>query len=461
MSYIKKYFLPFIIITLTFVLLCLFRSVPVTQLWKGFSVLYVPSDTEPQIVLQTLKENGCEGTISYYNQGIPYINEFLPIKADRNDSYLSGRNSYFFDRDHNVMIYYIPNEFSGNATKAVSSLINDYKIDAGLDCKSSFPLITPVICIIVALIFFFFSRNRFVFGLSAIFPLFYSFSMPFYVNAAAVCILFYGFYLCQNVWNRKGSIKYLLSNPIIIFTFSLAILATFFTSWLSLFMFILTLCSSFFILVVYKSLEDFKASRTRFNPILIRPAHCMKVINIHSVKKFFISIAAVSVLTLFYFTSVDIFSISNAQDLSFPMPTSYNEQSDIPVIDDYVYWTWNEITKPYKSVYSDNSSFPEKGETVSVKRFIDSKDGIKTKEEVLFCFDDNFKNEVIESIDGLDYPAVEKLMKAQGTDFSVNYSYGSGEKFSFISLMLMIGMILLPAVMATLYLSGIRKNGAI
>lgn len=460
MSFVKKYFLPILILLLTFSLLCIFRAVPVTQLWKGFSVLYVPAETQPEVVLNTLSENGCEGTISFYNQGIPYVNEFLPIKADRNDAYLSGRNSYFFDKDHKVMIYYIPEQFSSNATKAVSSLVNDHNIDAGLDCKSSFPLITPIICIIAAALFLLFAENKIVFLLSVLFPIFYSFSMPFYVNSSAICILYYGIYLSQKIWNRKGNIRYILTSPLIISSVFISLAATFTCSLLSGILFVLTLCSAIFVLFIYKNLETSRNESSRFNPVLIRPANKMKIMNVKSVKKIFISISAVIVLTVLYFTSVDLFSISNAQDLSFPMPTSYNEKTDIPVINDYVKWTWKEITKPYKSVYDSQSNEPEEGETITVRRFINSQDGIKTKEEVLFTYDQNFRNDVIELIDSLNYPAVEKLMKLQGIDSAVNYSYGSGEKFSFFSLMIMLVMIILPAVLAILYLNGIRKNGA-
>ena len=157
MKYVKKFIIPLIISCATLILLFIFRSVPVAQLWKGFSVLYVPVNTDANVVLNTLSENGCEDVISYYNQNVPYVNEFLPIKRDASDAYLAGRNAYFFDKEHSVMIYYIPNTYIKNAVKAVSSLVNDYKIDAGLDAKSSFPLATPVICIIVAFLCFIFS----------------------------------------------------------------------------------------------------------------------------------------------------------------------------------------------------------------------------------------------------------------------------------------------------------------
>ena len=67
MKYVKKFIIPLIISCATLILLFIFRSVPVAQLWKGFSVLYVPVNTDANVVLNTLSENGCEDVISYYN----------------------------------------------------------------------------------------------------------------------------------------------------------------------------------------------------------------------------------------------------------------------------------------------------------------------------------------------------------------------------------------------------------
>lgn len=457
MTCIKKYFLPILFVIATFVLLLIFKSVPISKLWKGFCVLYVPKNTNPEFVFKTLQDNDVTGTISYYNQKVPFTSEFLPLKPDSSDSYLSGRNQYFFDKDHNVMLYYIPDEYSKNATKAVSCLVNEYNLDAGLDSKSSFPLITPIICIICAFIFMILSKNHFVYFLASIFPILFTFSNPFYVNAAAVCIFLYATFLAQKVWNRKGSIKYLSTNPIIIFCLVISLIPPFFISIISGFLYFLCICASAFILFVYKNIQIAKTEKLRFNPIPIIPAHLMNMINIHSIKKFLISICAVAILCVFYVTSVNLFSISNSQDLSFPMPTSYNEQIGIPNMNDYVKWVWNEMTRPYKSLNAVYSQEPVEYETVTIQRFISTNDGIKTNEEVLFCFDGDFKKEVYESIDDLNYPAIEKLMKKQENDFFVNYSFGTGEKFNISNIVILLSMILLPFMIMFFYIIGFRK----
>lgn len=459
MDYIKKYIVPLVLCIGIFLLMLVLRTVPVSRLWKGFSVLYVPVDTKPELIFDTLGNNGCYDVVSYYNQKVPFINEFLPVKSSSYDSYLSGRNAYFFDKDRSVMIYYIPEKYSKNASKAVTSLINDYGIDAGLDCKSSFPLLTPLICLAAFFVFLFLSKNKFIFLTASIFPLIYTFMMPFYTNAAAVSISLYSLFLMEKIWKRKGSIKFILNSTVMIIFSVAGIIASFFASFVSGLVFILSICGSILLLYVISNFMNYINNKTRFNPVMIRPAHLMNILTENTVKKSFISGIAVIILFVLYITSVNVFSISNSQDLSFPMPTRYNTDNGIPVIKDYVIWTWNSITMPYKSLNSITSAEPEEGESVVIQRFVNTEDGIKRKEEVLYTFDQDFKDDVIESIDDLNYPAVEKLMKLQDKGFSVDYSYGSGEKFSKKNIMLMLVLIILPFMMAIIYLTGRRKYG--
>lgn len=453
MNLLKKVIIPLCIAIITFVLLVVFRTVPTAQLWKGFSILYVPLETDSTLVFRTLEENDCKEVISIFNQKVPYVNSFLPIKNYEADSYLVRRNAYFFDKNQSVMVYYIPEKYNKNAKNAVSALVNDYKIDAGLDSKSSFPLVTPLICVFVSLIFFIFAKNKFVYFVSCVFPLIFSFAMPFYINAAAVCLYLYGTFVAQVLWNRKGAFSYILKKPFIVIIFALSIVGTFFAGVLSGIFFVLSILSSISLLFIYKFLVEFLDSRRRFNPVLIRPANLMNMVNKISVKRGIFSGIALFAISILYVTSVNVFSISNSQDLYFPVPTSYNSTNEIPNMNEYIEWTWNEATRPFKSLNVMYESSPQNGDEITIDRFIDNDDGIKMTQEVIFCFDDEFKNEVIKSIDDLDYPAIEKLMKEQNADFFVDYSSNASEKFNLSNLICMLVMILLLAIMQVYYLN--------
>lgn len=459
MKYIKKFVIPSLLTVSIFILLLILRTVPTSKLWKGFSVLYVPCDTDSKIVLDTLKDVGCKDVISFYNQKVPFVNQFLPIKSDEHDSYLSKRNAYFFDKDRTVMIYYIPDSYSKEAKKGCELLISRYSIDAGLDSKSSFPLLTPIICIIVAVLFLIISKNRIIFLAASVFPIIYSFTMPFYTNASCVCIYLYSIYLCQKIWNRKNAFSCIKNNFYILILFAVSLTGTFFSSFVSGFMFMLCIAASFLLLYMIHNLEIIKDSKLRFCPVLMRNAFLMNVININSIKKALIPAIAVSVLFILYITSVNIFTISNSTDLSFPMPTMYNVNNDIPTLDDYIVWNWNAVTKPYKSLNNTYSDTPVDGENIVIQRFKNSDEGIVSTEEVLYSFDDEFKSQTVNLIDDLQYPALEKLMKNQQSGFSVDYSYGTGEKFSKVNVILMLVLILIPCFMILIYFNGRRKYG--
>lgn len=459
MEYVKKYVLPALLICIIAVICVFLRTVPVSSLWKGYSALYVPSDTNPETVFSELYESGCENVISFYNQKTPYFNQFLPVTKTDSSSYLLRRESYFFDKDRTVMIYYIPDEYNKNASKAVSALIKKHNIDAGLDCKSGFPLVTPVVTILVFLCFLFFSKNKIVFASASVFMIFFSFILPFYTNAASVCLILYDIFLCQKIWKRKGSLYQAVSNILVLVIAFLSLCASFFASFVSGLLFILCATGSVLVLFIINNIENYRDSKLRFCPVLIIPADKIKIVNEFSRSKAFYSSIGILTLLILYFTSVNLFSLSNSNDLSFPMPTRYNTQNGIPNLDDYVLWTWNAVTMPYKSLNSSESVEPEKGETVNIPRYKISDDGITTFSEEVFCFNDDFKAEVIRNIDSLDYPALELMMKKQQEGFSVDYSYGSGEKFRIENVVVMLILFGLPFGILIYNMIGRQKYG--
>lgn len=462
MNYIKKLFFPFLLAILFFSLLYTFRNLPASKLWENYSALYVPLKTDGNLVHSILDNVGCKETISYYNQQIPFYSEFLPINTLDPFNYLINRNSYFFDKGKNVMIYYIPDEYNNNASKAVSILINKHQIDAGLDCKSSFPIIIPILCIIVFLIFLFSSKNKLIYFSSGFFSLFYIFSMPFYLNACCVCLFFYILYLIQKYWQRKNSFNYLFSKKYLFLIFLIIIVFPFFSSPMSGFLFILSMFCSYITLKTILQIQNEIDSKRRFNPNFIIPAEQIKIFSSKEIQKSVVNIITTLLLLIFYFSSTNLFTISNAEDLYFPMPTRYNSKTEdnknyIPNLNDFVIWSWNTITFPFKSLNSTSSYIPKDNEEIKILRYENSEQGIQTKEEVLYSFDESFKNNILNCIDDFDYPAIEKLMKKQKEGFIIDYSKGLTEKFKFTNIILMLVIFLIPCIMVITYLIGRKK----
>src|SRR5574344_917419 len=125
--------------------LFLMRSVPVSRIWKSYQVLYADSAVDEQTVLSYLQEAGCREVISLSEQKQPLFSPFTPVDTMSDMSYLSKRNEYFSDKENRYRLFYIPETYEKQTEKAVAKLISDKNIRAGLDGKSTFPVLVPIV----------------------------------------------------------------------------------------------------------------------------------------------------------------------------------------------------------------------------------------------------------------------------------------------------------------------------
>ena len=54
---------------------------PVSSLWKGYNILYVPVELEEQVVLQALESVGIEEVVSLSKQQQPVYSTFAPVQS--------------------------------------------------------------------------------------------------------------------------------------------------------------------------------------------------------------------------------------------------------------------------------------------------------------------------------------------------------------------------------------------
>ena len=145
------------------------------------------------------------------------------------------------------------------------------------------------------------------------------------------------------------------------------------------------------------------------------------------------------VLILFAFKlsgNVSDFSVSASMP-SLPSPVNSSE-SELVQLKDFVDWSWNTVTFPYRKLGEPYSEIPQEGEVVSITDY-DSSDGtIKSVTKPVFVFNSDFRESVYKSIDKLDYPALEKMMLKQGKHTSFGYaksaSSSSSERFGILLL---------------------------
>ncbi|MBR1722373.1 MAG: hypothetical protein IJ727_07840, partial [Treponema sp.] len=126
-----------------------FRTVPVSQFWKGWRILYVYTDTLSEYdILTVLEKHGCDSVISLSNQRLPIVSPMSPVQVQSSDSYLSRRGEFFTDKSRLAQVFYIPDSQSSNLEDAVLELSAFAGSSAGTDGKSSFPWFAPSLCLL-------------------------------------------------------------------------------------------------------------------------------------------------------------------------------------------------------------------------------------------------------------------------------------------------------------------------
>ena len=139
-------FLAFMIVSS--VILFAARSVSVSQIWKGYRVLYVPVSFSEESVLAILSEAGCRDVISRSAQRVPLSSKFFGSIISPS-GYLEDRMGYFRDADGDYNLFYIPDGYEKESEAAASRLVKEQHLNAGLDAKESYPFLVPVIVLVL------------------------------------------------------------------------------------------------------------------------------------------------------------------------------------------------------------------------------------------------------------------------------------------------------------------------
>ncbi len=74
MKFEVKQIIPALISLVIFFVLCQFRTLPVSQFWLGYRMLYVyTSEVNESDINTILEKNGCSDVVSSVNQRIPAL----------------------------------------------------------------------------------------------------------------------------------------------------------------------------------------------------------------------------------------------------------------------------------------------------------------------------------------------------------------------------------------------------
>lgn len=448
-----KYLAPVISLIALF-LLAGFRTIPAGKLWKGYNVLYVPVDAQESSVLANFNSLGIDEHYELSGQYIPlmfstYSPEITMLRINSTDeafSYLVKRNNFFFDKAHDYKLYYVPSKYKSELGDCVSSL-NKQGIKAGIDGSASYPFVIPLICFAFALILFFFSKNRYVYGLSSVLFLVYIFCNPFYSSAVAFCLIVLCSFFISNIWLRKGAGSCLLTNYVIPAMFFFAFVGCFAAGFKAGFMFLIALTGAVSLVYFYYELDLYLSSKKSFIPVLIRPA---KRVSLYAGKfNLVLGSAILSVLVLLGVSVLTSTTSINSKFAKLLLPAAKSGSSEIVNLSDYCDFAWNVSAFPYNSLNKDKNPL-----SFEYPRY-EEIDGIIRETKVTKSFNDDFKSETIKQIDKLPFNSIEKVLKSQGNDCEFGFASSGSYRTGIFAI---ITMFVSLTILLFIYFSSIIKQ---
>jgi len=206
-------------------------------------------------------------------------------------------------------------------------------------------------------------------------------------------------------------------------------------------------------LAAFSTAERLYEARYRFTLVPIRPARAIPFFT----KATFRGTAACasSIAVLFAASLLSSFSVgfaaapfSRVPQLEFPSARAQSPAGSFPTLDEYVAWCWNTKTAPYRSVnaQSAHERHPKTGDSIVFPRFSDGDAGI-SETSVSMVFDKNFYDAALGDIDALPYPAVEKLIKAQGSRVHAGYAFSVSGGGGLLHTLLVAFALCIPSIL--------------
>ncbi|WP_407428176.1 hypothetical protein [Treponema sp.] len=462
MKFDIKNIVAIVISVLVFVLLLAFKTVPLTQLWKGYQILYVYSqDLKENDILAVLSKYGCTDVISKSSQRLPVLSSISPVQFQTDDSYIAKRNAFFTDKSSSAMVFYVNENQSSYLDKAIPELNSFSLTKAGTDGKASFPWIAPILLCMFWAVLFFFSKNRPLFAAASFFSIVFAFSRPLYSVSAGISLFIFALFLFHRLWKRKDFLKAALNSPyIILFTFFPPLVLVFVSPADSVF-YLLSVTATVSSVYLYSFYEEKQDEKSVFKPVFIRSAKMFPVIGhlgIRLIGLLIITLVLISV-SLNFSGKLNNLSDSTVKP-ALPSPVSSSDSS-IVNLTDFMYWAWNTASFPYKKIENAAFEIPEENQQVQIKDYsADSNGKIVVSDSTALVYNSKFRESVYSTIEQLNYPALEKLMLKQGKNTAYGYSKGqsqsSSEKFVFAALLILITV---PLCLGAYYIIGRKRYG--
>lgn len=465
----KKIFFPSVIFIFSLIVTAVFNQIPESQLWKGYKIVYGKSEQLTRNdFYEILSRNGCNGIIYADNQKNPVSSEIAPIQVQDKDSYIVRRSNYFKDKTGTYDIYYVSEKNHKNLSKALQELNSYSETSAETENTSSFPWLPPFIALIFFSSILFLSQKKFLYAISCLPFLVLSFSRPYYTICASCCLGFAGLFLIEKTFGRRGffSDRRNLFLGLVFLVFPAFFIA--FSSMANSILFIVSIAGSFAAILLYEEAApvfEKKFLSRNFNFTYIKSASAIKILGKNTV--FIMTGLILSIILFFLFFKVSVTAIqnvnfSNQQTVLLPSPVSKNEgEKLLPDLDEMIFWAWNTVTFPYRRLSVQKNSIPQKNEKITVPNFSVQNGKIVETGEDVFAFDSSFINSIYDTINNLDYPALEGMLLSQGRDSQFAYTKLGGRSSEKNGSVILIFLGIIPLCLIILFFTGKLLNGHI
>ena len=438
-----------------------FRTVPISQFWKGWRILYVYTDTLSEYdILTILEKHGCESVISAANQKLPIVSPMAPVQVQPSDSYLNRRGDFFTDKSRLAQVFYIPDSQSANLEEAVMELSAFAGSSAGTDGKSSFPWFAPSLCLLFFITLFYFSKKRMLLAFVSLPFLFLAFCRPLFTLSAAISLCLFAFFVFHRTWGRKDFFKTSLNSPYVLLLSLSPVLVMLVSSPLSSLFYIIALANSALLMRLYYLYELDENARCSFQPVYIRTARMFPLLGKSGIRLLSLLLIALIliVLSFRFFGNVSGFSSSVTMP-SLPSPVSGSD-SELVQLKDFVNWSWNTATFPYRKLGKKVSPVPQEGDSVSITDYQNVNGKIVPSQVQAFVFNNDFRESVYRGIESLEYPALEKMLLKQGKNSGFAYSKKAGNASSErFGMLLLLIFITIPTALGINYILGRKRYG--
>lgn len=416
-----NFFAPFAFI-ISIILILSFKTIPTGKLWNNYSVLYVPIQENDDEVINSLTDCNIQDYVALSKQYLPInlsqnsieYSMYKLIISNNESEYQNKRLNYFYDKSNLYRLYYIPNNNKSQLNNVVESL-NIKKIKCGVDSSTSYPWILPIIGFVIIILLSFFSKNKNVFFIGSISPLIFLFCNPFFPIAFSLCLLLLVIFFISNIWKRKDFILTLINSYSVCSLLGLSLLCAFSSSIKTGFLFFFELISTYSVLQIYYSIENYFRRKKSFIPVYIKTS---KMVNMYANKSISILLILFTVFLLYFgvmlFSSNENFN-SHFSKLLLPANTEIKDDR-LSQFEDYYKWTWTIKTAPYISLNQN-----KKSNIVEYPKYFEDEKGLIKETKEIMTYNQDFREKIFNEIDSLQFNSIEKVLKSEGSHFNGGY----------------------------------------